>query len=443
LLVYSDKGATNLNIFSYPIGTEVSSFGALAQLTSDVSDQVQPVVSGTNVVWEDFRNGFSNPDLYGVSLLGGGEFAVDTNPAAQEDPAISGNVVVWQDERNGTPNIFAMDLSNLGTEIPVASGSNLDAESPAIDGSRIVFSEKVNGYYQVFLYDLSTGTTRQLSPSPSNETHPKISGNRVIWQDDRNQATSGLDIYGFDLSTNTTFPVDTEPGDQTQADIGGNGVVFADNRYGNQDIFLLFLSASDTTPPTISLTTPAEGAAYTLNQRVNASYSCQDDSGGSGLASCSGTVPNGSALDTSSVGTKAFTVNAADNAGNTNSVTHHYTVGYAFSGFIAPVNNPDTVNTGKSGKTYPVRWQLRDATGAYISALSAIRSITYKATTCGAYTGDPTDALETSTTGSSGLRYDATANQYVYNWATPSKGCYTLFVTLDSGQIFPAYFNLS
>ena len=82
----------------------------------------------------------------------------------------------------------------------------------------------------------------------------------------------------------------------------------------------------DKTPPTVTLATPADGATYGEGQDVTAAYSCADEAGGSGLASCSGPVASGSAIDTSTPGQHTFTVTASDNADNTASSTAHYTV---------------------------------------------------------------------------------------------------------------------
>jgi hypothetical protein len=196
----------------------------------------------------------------------------------------------------------------------------------------------------------------------------------------------------------------------------------------------------DKTAPTISISAPAN-TVYLLNQAVPAAYACAD--GSSGVGTCAGPVANGANIDTATAGSKTFTVNAADQAGNTASASASYKVGYNFGGFLAPVDSSPTVNTGKAGRTYPVKWQLRDASGNYASALSAVASIKYQGVTCGQYNGDPTDPLEAEAAGSTSLRYDTIANQYIYNWKTPgTAGCYTLSLTLDSGQVQQAYFNL-
>ena len=80
----------------------------------------------------------------------------------------------------------------------------------------------------------------------------------------------------------------------------------------------------DTTPPIVTVTTPSEGASYQHGQTVAAAFSCADPD--SGMASCTGTVANGAAINTSGLGGKTFTVTGVDNEGNTRTVTRNYTV---------------------------------------------------------------------------------------------------------------------
>ncbi|HTZ86662.1 MAG TPA: hypothetical protein VMB05_08340, partial [Solirubrobacteraceae bacterium] len=104
-------------------------------------------------------------------------------------------------------------------------------------------------------------------------------------------------------------------------------------------------------PPTVSITTPAEGAKYSQGQVVNAAYSCSEGAGGPGLKpgseGCSGTVANGSAIDTSTGGEHKFTVTASSQDGLTASKTVSYTVATAPSVSITTPSEGAKYNEGQ------------------------------------------------------------------------------------------------
>ena len=197
----------------------------------------------------------------------------------------------------------------------------------------------------------------------------------------------------------------------------------------------------DWRPPTASFS-DCPGSPVLLNAAVTVHWTASDPAPSSGLATSAGGAVR---LDTSTVGPHSVRAPVpSDNVGHTGDAAPcAYQVYYAFNGFGPPVQGPPAVNNARAGSTIPVKWQLTDANGTDIGALSAVTSITYQRTSCTTFTTDSTQASAAAPAGGTGLRYDAADHQYIYNWKTPRAGCYTLFLTLDSGQVFPARFNLS
>lgn len=67
--------------------------------------------------------------------------------------------------------------------------------------------------------------------------------------------------------------------------------------------------------PSIDVVAPSGGASYTQDERVAADYSCSGG-GGATVVACSGTVPNGAPIDTSTLGSHTFAVQAEDSNGS-------------------------------------------------------------------------------------------------------------------------------
>jgi hypothetical protein len=197
---------------------------------------------------------------------------------------------------------------------------------------------------------------------------------------------------------------------------------------------------ADSTPPVVSVEGFANGQRFVLGAPAPV-VTCSSSDAGSGIASTTGPV-EATALTANGVGTVTYTCTATDGAGNTASDTKSYSVVYATGGLLDPVQAAPAVNVGRAGRAYPLKWQLSDAGGGYVGALSAVAAIRYRAVSCSAFDGDAA-AVPADTTGASGLRYDATANAYVYTWATPrTAGCYVVSVAFDSGQTLEADFQL-
>jgi hypothetical protein len=208
----------------------------------------------------------------------------------------------------------------------------------------------------------------------------------------------------------------------------GNTVIgAATDKAGNQSSTRLSGINIDTSKPEITV---EDGGTYTLNQVVE--WTASDDI--SGLATSeAGTV------NTSSVGSQTQTITATDIAGNTIEKTIHYNVVYDFGGFLQPLSDGATY---KAGSTIPVKFQLKDVSGKYIS--NAIATIMY-AKVNNNVVGSDVVAISTSaaTTGNQ-FRYDSTANQYIFNLSTKgmSTGLYQITITLNDGTTKSVQFSL-
>jgi len=180
----------------------------------------------------------------------------------------------------------------------------------------------------------------------------------------------------------------------------------------------IFGNKVDRKAPTISITSPGASATYQLNAVVAASYTCSDGIG-SGMFSCQGNVASGSAIDTSSTGTKTFTVNARDNVGNVSSASVTYTVasggggGQASADLGLTLSAPPKVAPGGT-LTYSIAVTNRSnttANGAVVSDALPPGTVFASGTTSqGTITSPPVGSNGTVTVNLGSVAGNATAN---------------------------------
>jgi hypothetical protein len=312
-------------------------------------------------------------------------------PQGQNGWYTGSTVVTWSvsDPESGITSSTGCGTTTLSTD---TAGTTLTCS--ATNGSNLTSTEsvtlKLDGHAPV----VSCGTP----PTGWTAGNDTVSCTAM----DGTSGLAGSADASFSLSTSVPAGTETasaSTGSRTVCDLAGNCATAGP-----------FTGLKvDEKAPSIALTAPA-ATTYTLRQGIAAAYSCTD--GGSGVASCAGTVASGSSVDTSSVGSKTFTVNASDNVGNAAApLSTSYTVTYG----ICQSNIPQI----KSGHSGSVTVTLCDASNTNVSS-SAIT-----VTAAGIYT-------------SSGVQVKSLSNNFTFS----SRSGYTESVStsgLSAGSYYVAF----
>jgi hypothetical protein len=142
-------------------------------------------------------------------------------------------------------------------------------------------------------------------------------------------------------------------------------------------------------------------------------------------------------------GITTVTCTATDASGNISAPqSFTVTVNFAWSGFFAPIDTGKTLNQMKGGSTAPIKWNVSNPLGGYISDLSIVAKAYSGVMVCDNMA--PLDNLETYATGGTSLRYDFTNNQFIYNWQSPKAPglCYQVQIVLTDRSVHIAQFKL-
>lgn len=150
----------------------------------------------------------------------------------------------------------------------------------------------------------------------------------------------------------------------------------AGNTAASTSVTYEIVAAGDVTAPQIWINRPADGESFSRYQaNVVVNFSCADTD--SGIASCTGTSPAGSVIDTTTPGTYPFTVTAVDVAGTSSTLSANYTVLGGTTDTAPPwisVMTPVHLARYATGSTHTVSFACTDSTPPSSGVASCLAS---------------------------------------------------------------------
>ncbi|MFF1336523.1 IPT/TIG domain-containing protein [Streptomyces sp. NPDC058290] len=223
-------------------------------------------------------------------------------------------------------NVNVIGPEELTAQVPPQARGTVDVTVTTPNGtSPITAADR-------FTYDpdaTAPTVTASISPAPNGAGWNTTSPATVTISAADGSCGSGIQKITYSASGAQPIGSTDVSGGGASVPITTNGVTTvtyaATDNAGNTSAPQTITVRLDTVAPSITIVRPAAGT-YLYRQSVTASYACTDAT--SGVASCAGTVANGSPVDTSTLGSHTFTVNAKDVATNPSTKSVTYTVAY-------------------------------------------------------------------------------------------------------------------
>jgi 6-phosphogluconolactonase len=369
-------------------------------------------------------------------------------------------------------SVSQYDVTTTGALAPKAAGTVPAGSQPAgvavsRDGASVyVTNQLVSGTVRRFSVDAETGALTSQATVGAG-TQPRgiaVAAGRVYVSNVGSSTISQYAADGAGALTQLAPPV-SAPGNPFGLSLSPDGrnlyvALFGNGAVGQYDVAgdgrlsatadpepagfrpqsVVAVVAPDAQAPTLDLATPPEGAQYEQDAAVAVDYTCADE-GGSGLSSCTGNVPDGDPLDTSTPGPHDFTVVARDGEGHETTVTHSYTVtepppppadpGLDFKGFLGPIHQGSVV---RAGDAIPIIFSLGGDRGLDVLAPGSPSSVRADCDRAGTPTGgDPA-----SSQSGRGLSFHSWTGHYVFMWQTRKSWagtCRTFVLGLRDGGV--------
>jgi 6-phosphogluconolactonase (cycloisomerase 2 family) len=284
----------------------------------------------------------------------------------------------------GSVAVFSVDSSGALTQVPgspFSAGKNSFPGSVAFSpsGGLLATANPGQRTVSVLSVDSSTGALTPVAGSPFTTAAGLVSlafspsGGLLATTNTDDGPSPPQVLYHSTVSLfsvnsdGTLTPVAGSPfaeGALTYPDsvaFSPSGGLMAVANLSAHSVSMFAISNSDATGPSVQITSPSNGAKYTVGQLVNATFGCTEGAGGPGLASCAGDVPSGAEINTATPGPQTFTVTGTSSDGQHATSTADYTV-------IEP-SNRITVSHIKTDTEGTISFQARVPTEGTLDVL--------------------------------------------------------------------------